>query len=83
MHIKLADYVVAFILLYTALCPDPFDIDFGTVILTGNSIGDSATYSCNPGFELIGVRFTTCTQIDANFAEFQLMPPTCRREYTE
>ena len=72
----------ALILFYTALCPDPVDIDFGTVTLTGNSIGDTTTYSCNPGFELIGGATSTCTQMDPNSAAFSLPLPSCRREST-
>ena len=64
-----------------ALCPDPVDIANGLVTFSGNSIGDIATYTCNSGFELIGGATTTCTQVDANSAAFQLAPPSCRREY--
>ena len=49
---------------------------------SGNSVGDTATYSCNTGFELIGDSTTMCTQIEANSAEFPVVPPPeCRREY--
>ena len=52
------------------------------VAFTGNSIGDTATYSCNLGFELIGATTVTCTQVDMNSASFQLPEtPSCRREY--
>ena len=71
----------AFILLYPALCLDLVDIEFGMVAFTGNSIGDTATYSCNPGFELIGEATTTCTLVDAYSAILQPAPPFCRREY--
>ena len=48
----------------------------------GNSVGNTTTYSCNTGFELIGDSTTICTQIDANSAEFPVVPPPeCRREY--
>ena len=64
-----------------ALCSDPPDIINGMRTFTGNSVGDAATYSCNTGFELIGNLTTTCTQIDANSAEFPAVPPPeCRRE---
>ena len=65
-----------------ALCPDPLDIDNGTVTFTGNSVGDTATYTCNSGFGLIGGATTTCTEVDMNSAAFQPAPPSCRREYT-
>ena len=64
-----------------ALCPDPVDIDNGTVTFTGNSVGDTAAYTCNQGFELIGGATTTCTQVNANSAAFQPAAPSCRREY--
>ena len=66
---------------YAALCPDPVDIDHGNFTFTGNSVGDTATYSCNPGFELIKGDITTCTQVDAYNATFSPQPPFCRREF--
>ena len=64
-----------------ALCPDPVDIEYGMVTITGNSVGDTAAYSCDLGFELIGNATITCTLVDANSAAFPSMPPFCRREY--
>ena len=64
-----------------ALCPDPADIVNGTVSFTGNSVGDTATYTCNSGFELIGNASATCTQVDMNSATFSPAAPVCRREY--
>ena len=66
-----------------ALCADPPDIDNGTMAFTGNSVGDTATYTCDSGFVLIGGATTECMQVDANSATFQPAPPSCRREYTE
>ena len=87
MHFKSTDFIISsavpFTLFYIALCLDPVDIDFGTVTLTGNSIGDTATYSCNPGFELIGGATTTCTQMDPNSAGFSPLLPSCRREHMQ
>ena len=53
------------------------------VTLTGNSIGDTATYTCNPGFELIGDPTTTCTAaVDGNSATYPAVPPPeCSREW--
>ena len=65
-----------------ALCPDPVGIVNGMVTFTGNSVGDTATYACDPGFELIGPATATCTAVDANSAAFSPPPPVCRREYT-
>ena len=51
----------------------------GNVILTGNSVGDNATYVCNPGFELIGDETATCTtDMDESGASFKPDAPTCR-----
>ena len=64
----------------TALCLDPPDIVNGTVTFTGNSVGDTATYTCDPGFELVGNASVTCTQVDVNSAAFAPTVPVCRRE---
>ena len=66
-----------------ALCPDPPPIDFGSVTSTGNSIGDTATYTCDPGYELVGPSVTTCDKLptDPSMAAFQPDPPFCHREY--
>ena len=63
------------------LCPNPVDILNGGVAFTGNSVGVTATYACNSGFELIGNASATCIQIDANSAAFSPVAPVCRREY--
>ena len=66
-----------------ALCPDPVGIENGGVIFTGNSVGETATYTCNSGFELIGGATTTCSQMKPYSAVFLPSPPSCRREYIE
>ena len=55
----------------------------GMRTFTGNSVGDTATYSCDLGYELIGSPTTTCTAAaDGNSASFPpVPPPECRREY--
>ena len=64
-----------------ALCADPAAIDNGMVTFTGNSVGDTSTYTCNSTFELIGDATTTCTQVDDTSATFpSVPPPECRRE---
>ena len=66
-----------------ALCSDPPTIVNGMRTFSGNSVNDTATYSCNSSFELIGDATTTCTAAaDGNSATFlPVPPPTCRREY--
>ena len=65
------------------MCPDPPLIVNGMRTFTGNSVGDTATYTCDPGFELIGDPTTTCAAAaDGNSATYPgVPPPVCRREY--
>ena len=79
MHTLLKAYPSVHVL-PAALCSDPADISNGIVTFTGTSIGDTATYSCNSGFELDGGATTTCTAMDGNSAEFLPQLPVCRRE---
>ena len=65
---------------YAALCPDPANIVNGMVTFTGDSVGDTATYTCNSGFEVIGNESATCAQVDVNIATFTPAAPVCRRE---
>ena len=48
------------------------------VTFTGNSIDDTATYTCNMGFELVGNATATCTLEEV--ATFSPEPPECRRK---
>ena len=66
-----------------ALCPDPPTLVNGIITFTGNSVGDTATYICDQGFELIGISIITCTvAADGNSAIFPTVSqPECRREY--
>ena len=64
-----------------ALCPAPADLVNGVVTFTGNSVGDTATYTCNSGFELVGNATVTCTQVDENSAAYPPVLSLCRREY--
>ena len=63
-------------------CPEPIDINNGTVAFPNLRVGSNAIYTCNSGFELIGNATTTCIRVDMDNAEFQPEPPSCRREYT-
>ena len=51
------------------------------VTFTGNSVGDTATYTCDLGFELIGTATLTCTQLSQFLALFLPDVPVCEREY--
>ena len=52
------------------------------VSITGNSVGDNATYICVAGYELVGNDTTQCVQVDNNSAFFMPQAPTCRRKLT-
>ena len=69
-------------LIRVALCSNPSAPVNGEVTLTGNSTGDIATYTCNPGFELVGDAGATCTQdAGGNNASFAPAAPTCHRTF--
>ena len=55
------------------MCPDLTDPANGMVVMAGSSVGDTATYSCNSGFELVGIQTVTC-QADGMWSD---PPPTC------
>ena len=63
-----------------AICPNPPEIDHGSVNITGNCIGDYAHYTCDPGFKLTGDPYLTCEKLDNYTATFQPNPPVCHRE---
>ena len=46
------------------------------VTMTGNSAGDTASYTCDAGYELIGSMTVTCTS-DGKWSD---EPPMCRRK---
>ena len=58
------------------MCPDQTAPANGQVVVTGTSPGDTATYSCNTGFELEGADTVTCEDDGVWSAE----PPACRGE---
>ena len=47
----------------------------GMVMMTGNSTGDAATYSCDQGYELVGATILTCLSIGAQWSD---SPPKCK-----
>ena len=50
------------------------DPENGMVMMTGNSVGDTATYSCNDGFSLNGVDMVVTCQDDGEWSD---PPPIC------
>ena len=72
-HISHTQHSVLYFL-STAECPDLPDHANGMVVMAGNSVGDTATYICDPGFELVGVQ-TPNSQADGTWSD---NPPTCK-----
>ena len=65
-----------------AVCSSPSSPSNGAVTSAGNSVGDTATYTCNIGFELIGYAEATCMlSTDGNSASFMPAQPICRRKF--
>ena len=73
-----ANYSTCLIIVGDVMCPDLDDIPNGAVMMTGNSVGDTATYTCDMGFELVGVMMVTC-QDDGMWDN---PPPECTRKLT-
>ena len=55
-------------------CPDLTDPADGMVNQMGTSPGDTATYSCNDGFELVGAAVLTCQSTGM----WDNPPPVCQ-----
>ena len=62
------------IYIHTALSCGRLDApDNGKVVISGTTPGSITTYSCNPGFELVGVSKRTCQ----NNGEWSADEPFC------
>ena len=62
---------------HAATCEGLSNPGFGTVIVSGQRVGDTATYECRSGFSLIGISTRTCTQISPASAEWSGDEPIC------
>ena len=60
--------------LSNSVCLDLSTPADGSVTVNGYTTGDTAVYSCNNGFELVGNVSRTCMSI----SEWSGEPPTCR-----
>ena len=59
-------------------CADPGAPDNGGVEVSGDDLGDTATYTCDTGYNLVGEAEATCTEADdGNSASFKPDPPVC------
>ena len=72
MHIILAiaSYIVLF---FAGHCPNVSEPANGEVLLSGLSVGDTATFTCNTGYELVGEQTITCQ----NNGTLSNSPPVC------
>ncbi|XP_039252970.1 P-selectin-like [Styela clava] len=61
-------------------CETPSPIENGKFdCIGGNIIGGFCSYTCNPGFELVGEIITTCLPAGALGSIYQPFPPVCQR----
>ena len=51
-----------------ATCPDLMNPPNGEVVVTGNSVGDNATFSCNSGHVLVGAASVITCQDDGQWS---------------
>ena len=65
---------LCFYLFVAVLCPDLDNPVNGSVSQSGNSEGDTATYTCDNGYELFGHQVLNC---QAN-GTWDNSPPICR-----
>ena len=67
---------------HAATCEGLNNPGFGTVTVSGQSVGDTATYDCRTGFDLVGPPTRTCTQTSSGSADWSGEAPICRRMYS-
>ena len=59
--------------LSNTVCPDLSDPSNGSVTMNGSRMGDSAVYSCDDEFELVGDEMRTCMR----YSEWSGEAPVC------
>ena len=74
-------YQLVFLNLYTALCPALASIPNGAIIYAPDmmadfDVGTLATYSCSPGFRLVGPQTRVCL-LSMTWSD---QPPVCQRK---
>ena len=67
---------LTFIIIIIALCSELSAPANGSVTVTGQSVGDTATYTCDDGFELIGNASRNCKAT----SDWSFSVPVCRRK---
>ena len=68
--------IIVMMSLLLALCPDKDYPANGMVSQSGNSVGDTATFVCNDGYELVGSPVLTCQ----DNGTWDNSPAVCKRE---
>ncbi|XP_072164876.1 sushi, von Willebrand factor type A, EGF and pentraxin domain-containing protein 1-like [Diadema setosum] len=61
-------------------CGEPDDLENGNVESDSNTLGDTATYSCNDGYDLEGEPTRTCESNNNGGVEWSGDAPTCKRK---
>ena len=69
------------IFVLAARCPTLDPPESGNVSVTGHSIGDTAIYSCNDGYDLVGTPERTCERVADDRAGWSGMAPFCQRRF--
>ncbi len=74
-------YQLVFLILYTALCPALAPFPNGAIIYAPDMMADFdvgilATYSCSPGFRLVGPHTRVCL-LSMTWSD---QPPVCQRK---
>ena len=64
-------------LLFSVVCPELSDPVNGTVEQTVYGLKQTATFSCDPGFGLVGTQVLTCQENGT----WNNQPPVCRGKY--
>ena len=59
------------------VCPTLDDPANGNLVLSGNTFGETALYTCNTGFILVGDSTLTCR----GDGQWSGSPPVCNRKY--
>ena len=68
-----------FMILTVVDCGTLSNLTYGQVSHTGTSLQQTATYSCNPGYELLGDRTRVCLSTGV----WSGSAPTCKRRFLQ